>query len=36
MLSRRIEDGEQVNLSELFQVLRQDLERIKNENYANA
>ena len=36
MLSKRLEDGEQVNVSELFQGLRQDLERIENENYANA
>lgn len=36
MISKRIEDGEQVNVSELFLGLCQDLERIKNENYANA
>lgn len=36
MLSKRIEDGEVVNVSELFHGLRQYLERIKNENYANA
>ena len=36
MLSKRIEDGEQVNVLELFNGLKQDLERIKNENYKNA
>ena len=36
MLSKRIEDGETVNVSELFHGLRAQLERIKNESYANA
>ncbi|MBQ0759708.1 MAG: DUF3806 domain-containing protein [Zhongshania sp.] len=36
MLSKRMEDGEKFNISELFHGLRQDLERIKNENYSNA
>jgi hypothetical protein len=36
MLSKRIEDGEAVNVSDLFYGLRKYLERIKNENYANA
>lgn len=36
MLSKRIEDGEQVDVAELFTRLRQDLEQIKNKNYANA
>jgi len=36
ILSKRIEDGEQVNVFELFHGMKQDLERIKNENYANA
>ena len=36
MLSKRIEDGEHVDVVELFTGLREDLERIKNENYSNA
>ena len=36
MLSKRIEDGEHVDVAELFTGLREDLERIKNENYSNA
>lgn len=36
MLSKRIEDGEQVDVAELFTGLREDLERIKKENYSNA
>ena len=36
MLSKRIEDGEQVNVKGFFQGLRENLDRIKNENYANA
>ncbi|MGH1380130.1 MAG: DUF3806 domain-containing protein [Shewanella xiamenensis] len=36
MLSKRIEDGDKFDVYELFHGLRQDLERIKNENYANA
>jgi hypothetical protein len=36
MLSKRIEDGETVNVSELFYGLRAQLERIKNESYADA
>lgn len=36
MLSKRIEDGEQVDVAELFSGLREDLERIKSENYSNA
>ena len=36
MLSRRIEDGEQIDVAELFTGLRKDLERMKNKNYPNA
>jgi hypothetical protein len=36
MLSKRIEDGEQVDVAELFSGLREDLEQIKNKNYSNA
>lgn len=36
MLSKRIEDGDKFDVYELFHGLRQDLERIKNENDANA
>ncbi|WP_207780250.1 DUF3806 domain-containing protein [Pokkaliibacter plantistimulans] len=36
MLSKRIEEGEHVDVPDFFQVLKQDLERVKNENYANA
>ncbi|MNQ41860.1 hypothetical protein D3C85_555500 [compost metagenome] len=36
MLSKRIEDGETVNVSELFYGLMAQLERIKNESYADA
>ena len=36
MLSKRIEDGVKVDVAELFFGLRQDLERIYNENYSNA
>lgn len=36
MLSKRIEDGEHVDVAELYSRLRQDLEKIKNKNYANA
>ena len=34
MLSKRIEDGEEINVSGLFHGLREELEKIKNENYA--
>lgn len=34
MLSKRIEDGEQIDVAELFFGLRQKLESIKNEYYA--
>ena len=36
MISKRVEDGEEIDIPELFYGLREDLERIKNENYANA
>ena len=36
MLSKRIEDGEAVDVSELFYGLRAQLELIKNESYADA
>ena len=36
MLSKRIEDGEQVDVAELFSGLRKELERIKSENHSNA
>jgi hypothetical protein len=36
MLSKRIKDGEQVDVAELFSGLRKDLEQIKSENYSNA
>jgi hypothetical protein len=36
MISKRIEDKEEVDVSELYQGLKEKLERIKNENYANA
>lgn len=36
MLSKRIEDGENPDVIALFHGLKQDLERIKNEHYANA
>lgn len=35
MLSKRIENGESVDISGLFYGLRAELERIKNENYAD-
>lgn len=36
MLSKRIEDGEDVNVSELFHDLRLDLARIIDENYPDS
>ncbi|WP_415755748.1 DUF3806 domain-containing protein [Pseudomonas leptonychotis] len=36
ILSKRIEDGETVDVFELFYGLRAELERIKNERYAHA
>jgi len=36
MLSKRIEDGDQVNVKGFFQGLKENLDRIKNENYADA
>jgi|TARA_R110000796_G_C14497164_1_gene428480 hypothetical protein len=35
MISKWIEDGEAVNVFGLFIGLKHDLERVKNENYAN-
>ncbi len=35
MISKRVEDGEKIDVSELFSVLKEDLERIKNENYTD-
>jgi hypothetical protein len=36
MLSKRIEDGEKVSVSELFTELRERLEQIRRESYADA
>jgi len=36
MLSKRIEDGAEIDVVALFNGLRQELERIKKEIYANA
>lgn len=36
MLSKRIEDGAEIDVIGLFNDLRQELERIKKESYANA
>ena len=36
MLSKRIEDGAVLNVIDLFYSIRQELDRIKNENFANA
>ncbi len=36
MLSKRIEDGAVLNVIDLFNDIRQELDRIKNENFANA
>ncbi len=36
MLSKRIEDGAVLNVIDLFHSIRQELDRIKNENFANA
>ncbi|MEN9867662.1 MAG: hypothetical protein RL748_3252 [Pseudomonadota bacterium] len=36
MLSKRIEDGETPNVSDVFYALREQLEHIKTENYPNA
>lgn len=36
MISKRVEDSEKIDVFELFYSLKDDLERIKNENYANA
>ena len=36
MLSKRVEDGEEINVLGLFGGLKEDLERIKWEHYANA
>ena len=36
MLSKRIEDGAVLNAIDLFNDIRQELDRIKNENFANA
>lgn len=35
MISKRIEDGEEVNVSALYQGLKNDIERIVGENYSN-
>lgn len=35
MISKRIEDGILVNVLELYQDLKKDLERIQHENYSN-
>lgn len=35
MLSKRIEDGEVLHVIDLFNDIRQELDRIKNENFAN-
>ncbi len=36
MLSKRIEDGEQLNVSKLFRGLSKELKRIIKKNYKNA
>jgi hypothetical protein len=36
MISKRVEDGEEINVQELFTGLRERLEAIRNESYANA
>ncbi len=36
MISKRIEDGEEMDVSGFYQMLKEDLEQIKNENYTNA
>jgi len=36
MLSKRIEDDDVLNVIDLFNDIRQELDRIKNENFANA
>ena len=36
MLSKRIEDGEHVDVAQLYEVLREDLEAIRRDNYASS
>jgi hypothetical protein len=36
MISKRVEDGEEVNIQQLFDNLREHLEEIRKENYADA
>ena len=36
MISKRVEDNEETDVSEFFYDLKEDLERIKSENYTNA
>lgn len=36
MLSKRIEDGEEINVVEFFQHMREDIDRIQKEYYADA
>ncbi len=36
MISKRIEDSEELEITEFYKMLKQDLEQIKSENYANA
>lgn len=36
IISKRIEDGELFDVVELYRLLTNDLERIKNDNYSNA
>ncbi len=36
MISKRIEDGEELDITVFYEMLKQDLEQIKSENYENA
>ena len=36
MISKRVEDGEEIDVSEFYIDLKEDLEQIKNKNYPNA
>lgn len=36
MISKRVEEGEEINVPQLFSGLQQDLERIRREHYENA
>ncbi|MGI1679210.1 MAG: DUF3806 domain-containing protein [Cellvibrionaceae bacterium] len=36
MISKRVEDGEELDVKEFYNMLKEDLEQIKSENYPNA